>query len=64
MAHTTYNGSFFDVFFFKTRYMNEEKIDDALFYRDVSYVIYVPKNFGKDVLHGKNPEIKIKSTVV
>ncbi len=42
--------------------MNEEKIDDALFYRDVSYVIYVPKNFGKDVLHGKNPEIKIKST--
>ena len=42
--------------------MNEEKIDDALFYRNVSYVIYVPKNFGKDVLHGKNPEIKIKST--
>lgn len=42
--------------------MNEEKIDDALFYRDVSYVIYVRKNFGKDVLHGKNPEIKIKST--
>ncbi len=40
---------------------NKESIDDALFYRDVSYIIYVPKNFGKDVLIGKNPEIEVKS---
>lgn len=41
---------------------NKEAIDDALFYRDVNYVIYIPKNFNKDFLEGKNPQINIKST--
>lgn len=39
----------------------EEAVDDALFYRDVSYIVYIPKNYRQDVLSGKNPEIEIKS---
>lgn len=41
---------------------NEEAIDDAIFYRNVNYVIYIPENFRADFLNKKNPEIKIKST--
>ncbi|MCX4365441.1 MAG: ABC transporter permease [Bacilli bacterium] len=41
---------------------DEEKINDAIFYRDVNYVVYIPKNYGKDLLNDKHPEIKIKST--
>ena len=41
---------------------DEEAINDALFYRDVNYVIYIPKGYRKDVLDGKNPELDIKST--
>ena len=41
---------------------NEEKINDALFYRDVNYVIYIPNNYSKDFMDGKNPQIEIKST--
>ena len=41
---------------------NEEAINDALFYRDVNYVIYIPENYSKDFMDGKNPEINIKST--
>ena len=40
----------------------EEKINDALFYRDISYVIYIPKNYSKDVLDKKNVTIDIKSS--
>ena len=40
----------------------EEAIDDALFYRDVNYIIYIPENYREDFLNGKNPEIEIKST--
>ena len=40
----------------------EEAIYDGLFYRDVNYVIYIPKNYNKDFMSGKNPEINIKST--
>lgn len=40
---------------------SEEKIDDALFYRDVSYVIYVPKDFSEEIISGKTPEIKVKT---
>ena len=39
---------------------NEEARDDALFYRDVSYIIYIPKNYGNDILNGKNVELEIK----
>ncbi|MCI9365612.1 MAG: ABC transporter permease [Clostridia bacterium] len=41
---------------------NEEKINDALFYRDVNYIIYIPENYRNDFINGENPEIKIKST--
>ena len=40
---------------------NEEARNDALFYRDVSYIIYIPENYSKDFLNGTNPEIEIKS---
>ena len=37
---------------------DEEKINDAIFYRDVNYVIYIPKDFGKNLLDGKNPSLE------
>ncbi len=39
----------------------EEARNDALFYRDVSYIIYIPKNYRSDVLKENNPEIDIKT---
>ena len=41
---------------------DEEKIDDALFYRDANYVIYIDRGYEADVLSGNDPEIKIKSS--
>ena len=41
---------------------SEEKINDALFYREVSYVIYIPKDYRKNVLLGNNPKLDIKKT--
>lgn len=41
---------------------NEEAINDALFYRDVNYIIYIPDNYREDFLDNKNPKIEIKST--
>ena len=41
---------------------SEEAINDALFYRDVNYIIYIPKNYNNDFMMGKNPVIDIKST--
>ncbi len=41
---------------------NEDTINDGLFYRDVNYVIYIPKNYNNDFINGKNPKIDIKST--
>lgn len=40
----------------------KDKIEDALFYRDVNYIIYIPTNYGNDITNGKNPKIDIKST--
>lgn len=39
-----------------------EAIDDALFYRDVNYIVYIPEHYREDFLSGKKPEIEIKST--
>lgn len=39
----------------------EEALDDALFYREVNYIIYIPKDYHNDVLSGKIPEIDIKT---
>lgn len=44
-------------------YDTEGELDDALFYRHVSYAIYVPEGFGQDVMDGKSPEIKVKTTL-
>lgn len=41
---------------------DEEAINDALFYRDVNYIIYIPEGYRSNVLLGENPEIEIKST--
>ena len=41
---------------------NEDAINDGLFYRDVDYVIYIPKNYNRDFMDGKNLKIDIKST--
>lgn len=40
----------------------EEAISDALFYRDVSYILYIPEHYGADFLSGREPEIEVKST--
>ena len=42
--------------------LEEEKIDDAIFYRDANYVIYIDEGYEYDVLNGNNPEINIKSS--
>lgn len=39
---------------------NEEKIDDALFYRDVSLVVYIPDDFGDDLLDSKDVSVEYK----
>lgn len=42
--------------------IKEEEINDALFFRDVDYVIYIPINYREDILDGKNPPIKVKGS--
>ena len=39
---------------------SEEARNDALFYNDTDYIIYIPKNFNKDFMEGKNPVIEVK----
>ena len=41
---------------------NEKDINDALFYRELNYIIYIPENYRENFLNGENPEIQIKST--
>lgn len=41
---------------------NQDAIDDAIFYRDINYVIYIPENFEKDILTGELPVIEYKSS--
>lgn len=40
----------------------EESQNDALFYRDINYMITIPKNYSTDFLTGRNPQIEIKQT--
>lgn len=40
---------------------DEEARDDALFYREVSYIIYIPKGYGESVKNNKELTIDIKS---
>ena len=41
---------------------NEDNINDAIFYREINYIINIPENYNKDFFDGKNPEIEVKST--
>lgn len=41
---------------------NEEARNDALFYRDVNYIIYIPENYNDNFMNGESPTIDIKST--
>lgn len=41
---------------------SEDAVNDALFYRNVNYVIYIPDNFGNDILSGLDPTIEIKAS--
>lgn len=45
----------------KIRNIEEKDLEDALFYRDISYIIYIPENYTNDLLNNKNPEINIKT---
>lgn len=42
-------------------FSSEEEINDALFYRDISYVIYIQEGYRRNVLNGENPSIDIKT---
>lgn len=42
---------------------NEDKINDALFYQEVNYVIYIPKNYSKDILEGKDIKLDVKKGI-
>lgn len=42
--------------------IEDHKKEDALFYRDVSYIIEIPKDYREDFLNGQNPEITVQST--
>ena len=42
--------------------IDEDKIEDAIFYRDISYVIYIPDNFDNNILNGIKPTIVYKSS--
>lgn len=39
---------------------DKDKINDALFYREISYVIYIPKNYGERFLNGEDISLDVK----
>ena len=41
---------------------NEEAREDALFYRNIDYIIYIPKNYTENSLNRLNPPIDIKTS--
>ena len=41
---------------------NEEARNDALFYDDAAYIIYIPENYHNDFMAGNAPELEIKRT--
>lgn len=51
-----------DNFVIKDLEMEDEALSDALFYRQVNYIIKIPKNFAKDFESGEEPSIEVKST--
>lgn len=45
----------------KIKTIEEDKLDDALFYRDISYIIYIPANFHEDIIKEIKPSLEYKS---
>lgn len=45
----------------KIKTIEEDKLDDALFYRDISYIIYIPANFHEDMIKEIKPSLEYKS---
>lgn len=41
---------------------NQDAIADALFYREMSYIIKIPPDYERDFLDGKHPDIIVEST--
>lgn len=39
---------------------NEDAINDALFYGDADYIVYIPENYHNDFMAGNAPELEIK----
>lgn len=42
--------------------LDEESINDAVFYEEANLVVYIPENYNNDFLSGKKPELKIKKS--
>ena len=40
--------------------IKDKNVDDAIFYKDIDYVIYIPVLYGNDILNGLNPILDIK----
>ncbi len=40
---------------------DEDKINDALFYRDASYIIYIPEQYSEKILNGEEITLDINS---
>ena len=36
---------------------DEQEIKDALFYREIQYIVYIPEGFSDSFLDGKNPQL-------
>lgn len=41
---------------------DDDKVNDALFYRDVNYIIMIPKGFRNSFLKGEDVKLEVKST--
>lgn len=42
--------------------IDNEKLDDAIFYRDISYIIYIPSGYTDSVLKKETKNIEVKSS--
>lgn len=41
---------------------NPDNVEDALFYREINYVMTIEKSFSKELMSGSNPKVTVKST--
>lgn len=40
---------------------DEETLHDALFYREISYILYIPAGYSEELLAGAEPELSVRS---